>query len=52
MLVIAFLTRYIVWCAKARRFDRLRNAVDLLADISARGRRSRPALDTPHALIG
>jgi hypothetical protein len=32
--------------AKARCFDRLRNAVDLLADISARGRRSRPAHDT------
>ena len=30
-LVIAFLTRYVVWCGKARHFDRLRNAVDLLA---------------------
>lgn len=35
-LVIAFLTRYVVWCGKARRFDRLRNAVDLLVDVAGR----------------
>ena len=35
-LVIAFLTRYVVRCGKARHFARLRNAVDLLADVSGR----------------
>jgi hypothetical protein len=34
-LVVVFLTRYAVWCAKARRFDRLRNAIDLLAEVAA-----------------
>jgi len=32
-LVIVFLRRYVVWCAKARRFDRLRNSPDLLAEV-------------------
>ena len=35
-LVIAFLTRYVVWCGKAPHFDRLRNAVDLLVDVAGR----------------
>ena len=30
-----FLRRYVIWCAKARRFDRLRNAVDLLMEVGA-----------------
>jgi hypothetical protein len=30
-----FLTRYSVWCAKARRYDRLRNAIDLLVEVAA-----------------
>ena len=34
-LVCAFLRRYVIWCAKARRFDRLRNATDLLTDVAA-----------------
>jgi hypothetical protein len=34
-LVCVFLRRYIVWCAKARRFDRLRNAMDLLVEVAA-----------------
>jgi len=34
-LVCVFLRRYLVWCAKARRVDRLRNAVDLLIEVAA-----------------
>jgi hypothetical protein len=34
-LVCLFLMRYVLWCAKARRFDRLRNAVDLLSEVAA-----------------
>jgi len=34
-LVCVFLRRYVLWCAKARRFDRLRNAIDLLAEVAA-----------------
>jgi hypothetical protein len=34
-LVVVFLTRYSVWCAKARRYDRLRNAIDLLVEVAA-----------------
>jgi len=34
-LVCVFLRRYVVWCAKARRVDRLRNAVDLLIEVAA-----------------
>lgn len=34
-LVVAFIARYVVWCGKARHFDRLRNAVDLLAEMAA-----------------
>jgi hypothetical protein len=33
-LVCIFLRRYVIWCAKARRFDRLRNAVDLLIEVA------------------
>jgi hypothetical protein len=29
-LVIVFLRRYVSWCGRARRFDRLRIAIDLL----------------------
>jgi hypothetical protein len=35
-LVVTFLTRYVVWCARARRFERLRNAIDLMVEIAAR----------------
>ena len=35
VLVCLFLRRYVVWCAKARRVDRLRNAVDLLIEVAA-----------------
>jgi hypothetical protein len=35
ILVCAFLRRYVIWCARARRFDRLRNAVDLLLEVAA-----------------
>jgi len=34
-LVIVFLKRYAVWCARARHFGRVRNAVDLPAEIAA-----------------
>jgi hypothetical protein len=34
-LVIVFLTRYVVWCAKARRIDPLRNSLGLLIEIAA-----------------
>jgi hypothetical protein len=34
-LVCMFLKRYVVWCAKTRRVDRLRNAVDLLVELAA-----------------
>lgn len=34
-LVCIFLRRYVIWCARARRFDRLRNAVDLLLEVAA-----------------
>jgi hypothetical protein len=34
-LVCVFLKRYVVWCAKARRVERLRNAVELLAELAA-----------------
>jgi hypothetical protein len=27
--------RYVLWCAKARRFDRLRNSLDLLMEVAA-----------------
>ena len=37
-LVCVFLRRYVIWCAKARHFDRLRNALDLLTEIAS----SRP----------
>jgi hypothetical protein len=30
-----FLKRYVVWCAKARRVDRVRNAVELLVELAA-----------------
>jgi len=33
-LVVIFLTRYVVWCAKARRFQRLRNSLDLLVEVA------------------
>ena len=33
--VCVFLRRYVTWCAKARHFDRLRNAVDLLIGVAA-----------------
>ncbi|HKU86546.1 MAG TPA: hypothetical protein VJV77_09420 [Casimicrobiaceae bacterium] len=32
-LVCVFLKRYVVWCAKARRVERVRNAVELLAEV-------------------
>ena len=31
-LVVVFLARYIVWCAKARRIERLRNSLCLLLE--------------------
>ena len=34
-LACIFLRRYIISCAKARRFDRLRNAVDLLIEVAS-----------------
>jgi len=34
-LVCLFLKRYVVWCARARRIDRIRNAVELLAEVAA-----------------
>jgi len=34
-LVCIFLRRYVIWCARARRFDRLRNAIDLLIEVAA-----------------
>ena len=34
-LVCIFLRRYVVWCAKVRRFDHLRNATDLLIEVAA-----------------
>jgi hypothetical protein len=34
-LVCVFLKRYVVWCAKARRVDRLSNAVELLVEVAA-----------------
>jgi hypothetical protein len=34
-LVCMFLKRYVVWCARTRRVDRLRNAVDLLVELAA-----------------
>ena len=37
MLVCVFLRRYLTWCAKARRFDRLRDAADLLLEVAATG---------------
>ena len=33
-LACVFLRRYVIWCAKARRFDRLRDAVDLLIEVT------------------
>jgi hypothetical protein len=33
-LVVVLLTRYVFWCAKARRFDRMRDALGLLLEIS------------------
>jgi len=54
-LIIVVLTRYAVWCAKERRIDRLRNAIDLLVEVAAgltmtapaqyRRRDRRPAAD-------
>ena len=35
MLVVVFLRRYVLWCAKTRRFDRLRNSLDLLIEVAA-----------------
>lgn len=35
MLVCVFLRRYVIWCAKARHFDRLRNGADLLIEVAA-----------------
>lgn len=37
MLVSVFLRRYLIWCAKARRFERLRNAADLLIEVVGTG---------------
>jgi hypothetical protein len=34
-LVIVFLTRYVVWCAQARRIERLRNTLGLLVEVTA-----------------
>jgi hypothetical protein len=34
-LVCMFLERYVVWCARARHVDRVRNAVDLLVELAA-----------------
>jgi hypothetical protein len=36
------LLRYVLWCARTRRFDRLRNAVDLLIEV-VDGAASRPS---------
>ena len=36
-LVCVFLRRYVIWCAKARHFDRLRNATDLLTEMAGTG---------------
>jgi len=33
-LVIVFLTRYVVWCAKARQIERQRNGLDLLIEVA------------------
>jgi hypothetical protein len=33
-LVAIFLRRYIVWCGRTRRVDRLRGAADLLAEVA------------------
>lgn len=33
-LVNVFLTRYVLWCVRARRFDRLRNALGLLTEVA------------------
>lgn len=35
ILVCVFLRRHLIWRAKARRFDRLRNAADLLSEVAA-----------------
>ncbi|MDQ2916586.1 MAG: hypothetical protein M3R40_05400 [Pseudomonadota bacterium] len=34
-LVCLFLKRYVLWCARAWRCDRLRNALDLLNEVAA-----------------
>jgi hypothetical protein len=39
-LVCIFLRRYVIWCAKARRFDRLRNSLDLLVEVAGGWRTS------------
>jgi hypothetical protein len=39
--VIAFLTRYVIWCARTRRFDRLRNALDLSIEVDRNAKRTR-----------
>jgi hypothetical protein len=33
-LVCVFLKRYVVWCARTRRVDPLRNAVELLEEVN------------------
>lgn len=36
-LVCLFLRRYVVWCAKAQRIERARNAIDLLLEVARVG---------------
>jgi hypothetical protein len=47
-LVCIFLRRYVIWCAKARHFDRLRNALDLLIELAG-GAISQ--IGTPHGHV-
>lgn len=40
-ILLVFLKRYVVWCAKARRLDQLRGALDLLSEIAVAVARKR-----------
>lgn len=40
-LVIVFLIRYVVWCAKLRQVERLQNAMGLLVEVASQ--RARPS---------
>ena len=34
MLVVVFVSRYVIWCARSRRHERIAGALDLLATIA------------------